>query len=139
MWILRGLSGPAAGQTFELNGGRNLVGRAPHCQVRIPSPSISKEHAEILVYPNRIVLNDLGSSNGSYVRGVKIQTSEITAGDKIAFHDQIFEIQFEVPQDRVQKKPLPKRKPNPVPPKVAPPQAQPIYQAPPPVAEADPS
>jgi len=92
MWALRVLTGPATGQIFDLKMGRNLVGRAPHCDVKILSQGVSKEHAEIHVYKEKIVVTDLRSSNGTFVNGVKVQNGLIRLGDKISLHDVIFDI-----------------------------------------------
>ncbi len=49
MWALRVLNGPAAGQIFHLESGKNRFGRGPSCQFQIQAPGISKEHMEISV------------------------------------------------------------------------------------------
>jgi hypothetical protein len=72
--------------------GRNLIGRAPHCDVKINSHGVSKEHAEIHVYKDKIMVADLKSSNGTYVNGVRAQNGLIRLGDKISVHDVIFDI-----------------------------------------------
>lgn len=92
MWALRVLTGPLAGQIFDLKLGRNLIGRAPHCDVKITSSGVSKEHAEIHVYKDKIMVTDLKSSNGTYVNGVRAQNGLIRLGDKVSVHDVIFDI-----------------------------------------------
>lgn len=92
MWAVRILSGPQAGQTIELKMGRNLVGRAPHCDVKIVSAGVSKEHSEINVFKDKITLLDLKSSNGTFINGIKIQNGTVRLGDKISIHDVILDI-----------------------------------------------
>jgi hypothetical protein len=92
MWAVRILSGPQAGQIFELKMGRNLVGRAAQCDVKITSGGVSKEHSEIHVYKDKILAADLKSSNGTYLNGIKIQSSVIRLGDKLSIHDVIMDI-----------------------------------------------
>lgn len=92
MWSLRVLTGPLAGQVHDLKLGRNLIGRAPHCDVKISSNGVSKEHAEIHVYKDKIMVTDLKSSNGTYVNGVRAQNGLIRLGDKVSVHDVIFDI-----------------------------------------------
>ena len=70
MWALRVLTGPQAGHIFELKMGRNLIGRTAQCDVKLMSPGVSKEHSEVTVYKDKIVVTDLRSSNGSYLNGV---------------------------------------------------------------------
>ncbi|MGZ3742239.1 MAG: FHA domain-containing protein [Pseudobdellovibrionaceae bacterium] len=92
MWAARILTGPLAGQIYDLKMGRNLIGRAPHCDVKIHSHGVSKEHAEIHVYKEKIIVADLKSSNGTYINGVRAQNGLIRLGDKISIHNVIFDI-----------------------------------------------
>ena len=92
MWAVRILSGPQAGQIFELKMGRNLIGRSPQCDVKITSGGVSKEHSEILVYKDKILIADLKSSNGTFLNGIKIQSSVVRLGDKLSIHDVIMDI-----------------------------------------------
>jgi DNA-binding winged helix-turn-helix (wHTH) protein len=55
------------GREIALSDGDNLIGRAPDCQVRIDSPKISRHHARIRVAGAVVLLEDLGSKNGTYV------------------------------------------------------------------------
>lgn len=92
MWSLRILSGGQAGESFTLKSGKNLLGRGSKCDVRITGAGVSKEHCEIHVYPDKVMLVDLNSSNGSYINGVKTQNGLIRLGDKISLHDIIMDI-----------------------------------------------
>jgi hypothetical protein len=105
MWALRILNGDSAGKVFNLKSGKNLLGRAPHCEIHIPTNGISKEHCEVHVYPDKIVIVDLKSSNGTFLNGVRIQTAAMRLGDKIAAHDVILDIVAAQPP-RVAKSPL---------------------------------
>ncbi|RYZ35002.1 MAG: FHA domain-containing protein, partial [Sphingobacteriales bacterium] len=53
---------------------------------------VSKEHSEIHVYKDKIVMMDLKSSNGTYINGVRIQNGIIRLGDKVSVHDVIFDV-----------------------------------------------
>lgn len=92
MWALRILTGPQAGQVITLKMGRNLVGRASQCDVKLLSPGVSKEHTEISVFKDRIVVTDLRSSNGTYLNGMRIQTGVLRLGDKLGVHDILADI-----------------------------------------------
>jgi len=92
MWSLRVLTGPLAGQIHDLKLGRNVIGRAPTCDVKITSNGVSKEHAEIHVYKDKIMITDLKSSNGTYINGVRAQNGLVRLGDKVSVHDVIFDI-----------------------------------------------
>ncbi|MBO9667430.1 MAG: FHA domain-containing protein [Bdellovibrio sp.] len=101
MWALRVLSGPQAGSIIELKMGRNVVGRAPHCDIKITSPGVSKEHSEITVYKDKIVVTDLKSSNGTYLNGVRMQTGLMRLGDKLGIHDILVDV-IPAPEVRAQ-------------------------------------
>ncbi len=92
MWAIRILSGPQAGQIFNLQSGKNGVGRNPGCAVRLASGGISKDHAEITVLPDKIVIVDLKSRNGTFINGVRIQNGILKPGDKVGFYDVIADV-----------------------------------------------
>jgi len=71
---------------IRLSDGVNLVGRDWNAEVRIDAPSISRQHARIVVDDDRVLLEDLGSRNGTAVRGRRVsEPVELTSGDKIVF------------------------------------------------------
>ncbi|MES2802772.1 MAG: FHA domain-containing protein [Bdellovibrionota bacterium] len=102
MWSVRVLSGPQAGQIFDLKMGKNLLGRGMNCDFKITSGGISKEHAEIHVYKDKVIVVDLKSSNGTFVNGVKIQNSIIKLGDKVSVFDVIMDV---IPSPDIRPKP----------------------------------
>jgi DNA-binding winged helix-turn-helix (wHTH) protein len=57
------------GQIVPLAEGENLIGRDPDCTVRIPSGLVSRHHARVVVASGRATLEDLGSKNGTRLRG----------------------------------------------------------------------
>ncbi len=93
MWIIRFLNGPNAGQTEVLKKGATLIGRAPNCDIKVLHSNISKEHLQIEIFDDKVILTDAGSRNGSYLNGVQIRSSKAQSGDKVAIHDIFFEIQ----------------------------------------------
>ena len=63
------------GRTIRLNEGENVVGRDPECSVWLDSTSVSRRHARIVVdsRTGRLTLEDLGSKNGTIVRGKPVE------------------------------------------------------------------
>nr|BFD61734.1 hypothetical protein BdHM001_04150 [Bdellovibrio sp. HM001]BFD65546.1 hypothetical protein HAGR004_05680 [Bdellovibrio sp. HAGR004] len=102
MWALRILTGPQAGSVVELKMGKNLIGRAPQCDIKLLSPGVSKEHTEIAVYKDKIVITDLRSSNGTYLNGVRMQSGVMRLGDKLGIHDVIADV-IPSPEARAQR------------------------------------
>jgi pSer/pThr/pTyr-binding forkhead associated (FHA) protein len=64
--------------------GQNLLGRVDGAAAWIDSPSVSRRHARIVVSGGRATLEDLGSKNGTYVRGEKVSSpAPLEDGDEI--------------------------------------------------------
>jgi DNA-binding winged helix-turn-helix (wHTH) protein len=71
---------------FDLREGENIVGRESDAGIRIDSASISRRHARIILSGDRITLEDLGSKNGTSLRGKLIHTVHpLSDGDRIVF------------------------------------------------------
>ena len=62
-----------------------VVGRSPTSDFPIIDPTISRRHAQILRQDDRILVRDLGSSNGTYVNGVRVESAELKPGDLVTF------------------------------------------------------
>jgi adenylate cyclase len=73
-------------QTFELKSGpAQIVGRAPTSDVPVFDPTISRRHAELITEDKGVRVRDLGSSNGTFLNGAKIENGMINPGDQITF------------------------------------------------------
>ncbi len=78
------MAGNLAGQIFNVNAERTLLGRSPDCEVSLFDVDISRIHAEIRQNAHgQLVLKDFDSTNGTYVNGKPIRQSELRDGDKI--------------------------------------------------------
>lgn len=68
----------------DLNPKGTIVGRSPRCDVVIESSDISRQHARVFQDPfGRWVVEDLGSSNGTFINGKRIETSTILHGEPV--------------------------------------------------------
>jgi hypothetical protein len=110
--FLRILSGALSGQSFELQEGENTIGRSDECDIVISLAGVSKKHAKIEFSQGRIVLTDLGSSNGTFVNGIRIKQKEIKATDRIGIHNCLLDIK---PQVRPSANERPSAGPSPFP------------------------
>ena len=73
-------------QTFELRaGGTLVVGRALTSDIPVLDPTISRRHAEVACDDDGVRVRDLGSSNGTFLNGVKIDEARIAPGDVVTF------------------------------------------------------
>lgn len=68
------LEGDLPGQVFRLRQGRQIVGRRPECDIRVRERAVSGIHAEIIRGGEGITINDLASTNGTVVNGLRIKT-----------------------------------------------------------------
>ena len=93
MWIIRFLNGPQAGQIVPLSKSSVVIGRAPTCDIKVTSNGVSKEHSRLEIFDDKLILTDAGSRNGTFLNGVQVRSAKAKAGDKVAVHDIIFEIQ----------------------------------------------
>lgn len=69
---------------------RLLIGRKKECDVRIPVSSVSREHCEVKIENGKLMVSDLGSSNGTYVNRERIQEAELSAGQILAVGPAVF-------------------------------------------------
>lgn len=73
-------------EDFVLRDGENIVGRDWDAAIRIDAPSISRHHARIVVERPTVIIEDLGSKNGTSVGGRRLRaTRELSDGDPILF------------------------------------------------------
>lgn len=80
-WIIP-LDGPQGGQLLELRG-RAIVGTAPDCDVVVRDQSVSGRHAEFGMGGGVFRVSNLGSTNGTFVNGKRVQTCELSDGDTL--------------------------------------------------------
>ena len=69
--------------TFSLAGGELTIGRVPGNGIVIDNAGVSRRHAVIRVQDDKVLIEDLGSANGTFVRGEKIDKHELQDGDEI--------------------------------------------------------
>ncbi|MCB1646922.1 MAG: FHA domain-containing protein [Pseudomonadales bacterium] len=84
-WLLIADSGPEKGQRIPIQDGME-IGRALECDISILEPSLSRKHAELSVIGDEAILRDLGSVNGTYVNGKKIDEVSLRDRDVIQFN-----------------------------------------------------
>ena len=71
-------------QTLPLTEGENIVGRDPRCNVWLDASGVSRRHARIVVTPEQVSIEDLDSSNGTFVQGRRLAAPRALAdGEQI--------------------------------------------------------
>lgn len=72
------------GRRLPLRPGENILGRDPDDGIDLESPTVSRQHARIVISPSGATLEDLGSKNGTLLGGQRVSTAVALAnGDEI--------------------------------------------------------
>jgi diguanylate cyclase (GGDEF)-like protein len=96
------LEGDLPGQVFRLRAGRQIIGRRPECDIRVRERAVSGIHAEVIRVRDNVTINDLASTNGTLVNGMRIRTpvpllqgSLLKLGNCVfKFVDSLLEVEF---------------------------------------------
>jgi DNA-binding winged helix-turn-helix (wHTH) protein len=65
------------GREFPLVDGEHIVGRDVNASIRLDSPKVSRQHARLIVHGSSVTVLDLGSKNGSFVRGTRVTSPRV--------------------------------------------------------------
>ncbi len=86
--------GPFDGRLYDIPGGEVAVGRAVDNDMVLDDPSLSRKHARVRRAPGgRIEVEDLGSSNGTFVNGRRVGKGAAGPGDSVRFGELSFRIE----------------------------------------------
>ena len=84
-YLLRGVSGPTFGKIYAMVG-TLAVGRSSDSDICIPIDEISRHHARLQNSAGGVVVEDLGSANGTFVNDQRIHTGAVLKpGDEVRF------------------------------------------------------
>lgn len=105
---LRFISGKFQGSEYALtDSGEMLVGRSGDVQIVLSEDMVSRRHARIVYDGQRITIEDLGSTNGTFVNGEKIKRCDLKEGDRVLIGSSIFKVVY-----ADQASPGPRRRPG---------------------------
>jgi hypothetical protein len=86
--------GNQAGLSAELSAGVVMIGRGADCQLILDDDYVSTRHARVVSTPNGIYVEDLGSTNGTYVNGQRIMApTTITLADTVRIGKTILKLE----------------------------------------------
>ena len=87
--VVQVVAGPHTGLQIKLIPGA-IIGRDPRCDVALVGDNrLSRQHARFILENGAWILEDGGSTNGTYVNGVKVQRQPLTAGDAVQVGDSV--------------------------------------------------
>ena len=82
--VLIGLDGVYQATRWLLDADEFIIGRSPGCDLVVADRQISRKHARLVRGPEGYVLEDLGSKNGTYLNGTRIdEPQRLQDGDEI--------------------------------------------------------
>lgn len=83
-------SGPNAGKVYPLEVPEIIVGRDASNGVAINDAEVSRKHAKLSLHGSAYVIQDLGSTNGTFINGQRIASSQVlNPGDTVSFGENI--------------------------------------------------
>ena len=92
-YALRFISGKYQGGEYPLPLNREIVvGRSSELDMVLVEDMVSRRHAKIIVSEDQIVIQDLGSTNGTFVNGEKIKRAKLSEGDRILIGTSIIKL-----------------------------------------------
>ena len=81
--------------SFELSKGRHVIGRDPTATVQLDDRGCSRRHAVICIGTEGATIEDLASSNGTFVDGQRIaEQRALRGGETVAFSDTTFRVEL---------------------------------------------
>jgi pSer/pThr/pTyr-binding forkhead associated (FHA) protein len=88
-------NGPTAGTQAELAGGTIMIGRGADCQLLLDDDYVSTRHARVVAGgENGVYIEDLGSTNGTYVNGMRITApTTITLQDTVRIGKTVLKLE----------------------------------------------
>ncbi len=90
-FVLRGLSGEQFGRSHPLLASMQ-VGRAEDSSLCLSMEGISRQHARLTPAGDEVLVEDLGSANGTWINGKRISRDQARHGDEIRFDKERFQL-----------------------------------------------
>lgn len=89
-------------RSFSVARDMTVIGRREDCDLRIPVGDVSRKHCRLIKDGEALKVEDLGSSNGTYVNNQRVQEAWLAAGDVVQVGPVQFVVQVDgVPADEV--------------------------------------
>jgi pSer/pThr/pTyr-binding forkhead associated (FHA) protein len=91
--------GPTRTRELRVTGSDAFVGRQRGSGIRIPSAEVSRKHCRLRLMDGYVTVQDLGSSNGTFLNGIRIREEEVVRpGDHLQIGPITFVVEYEMTQ-----------------------------------------
>jgi pSer/pThr/pTyr-binding forkhead associated (FHA) protein len=92
-YVLRFISGKYQGGEFPVVAEKQIVvGRSSELDMVLVEDMVSRKHAKIAMQSDQIWIEDLGSTNGTFVNGEKIKRARLKEGDRVLIGTSILKL-----------------------------------------------
>src|ERR1700743_2316827 len=92
-FVLRFISGKYQGGEFPIATDKQiLVGRSSDLDMVLVEDMVSRKHARIAMQGDQIWIEDLGSTNGTFVNGEKVKKARLKEGDRVLIGTSILKV-----------------------------------------------
>ena len=81
--VLTIIKGPQTGNTFELEGSETTIGRDPSNGIFLNDMTVSRAHAKVIRNAAGVMIEDLGSLNGTWVDGAIVNSAPLHDGSSV--------------------------------------------------------
>jgi pSer/pThr/pTyr-binding forkhead associated (FHA) protein len=96
VFALRFISGKYQGGEFPLKSDRQVViGRSSDLDMVLVEDMVSRKHAKIVLSGGKVTIEDLGSTNGTFVNGEKVKQARLKEGDRILIGTSILKLVYQ--------------------------------------------
>ena len=82
-------------RSFSLTRDVTVIGRREDADFRIPLSDVSRKHSRLIKDGNQLIVEDLGSANGTWHNGARVQEAEIQPGDNLQIGPVRFVVQID--------------------------------------------
>lgn len=83
-------SGPMPGKTFPVEEEENILGRDLANEIVISDPEVSRRHARFFIRDENVFVEDLGSTNGTFLNGERISSpQQLRSGDVVTLGESV--------------------------------------------------
>jgi pSer/pThr/pTyr-binding forkhead associated (FHA) protein len=88
-------SGDGAERAFPVGEGRMVIGRSARADIRVALPAVEERHCEVIREGDGLRLRDLGSAEGTYRNGRRVEDAPLRDGDRVSVGPVTWRVRLE--------------------------------------------